>query len=104
MQAGPVASWGFKSFKSFCMPFGSTLMGGALWVLLSPMSGKFGVSSLVKTELNWFPMMFAWFCRSQKVNPSFFSGAIPVLSFFLDLIKFQYLLGLVLSLVRMSLT
>ena len=104
MQSGPVALWGFKSFKSFCMPFGSTLMGGALWVLLGPRSGKFDVSSLVKTELNWFPMMFAWFCRSQKVNPSFFNGAIPVLSFFLDLMKYQYLLGFVLSLVRMSLT
>ena len=83
MQSGPVALWGFKSFKSFCMPFGSTLMGGALWVLLGPRSGKFDVSSLVKRELNWFPMIFAWF-----VNPSFFNGAIPVLSFFLDLMKF----------------
>ena len=86
------------------MPFGSTLMGEALWVLLGPRSGKFDVSSLMKTEMNWFPMMFAGFCRSQKVNLSFFSGAIPMLSFFFDLIKFQYLLGFVLSLVRMSLT
>ena len=51
-------------------------------MLLGLRSGKFDVSSLVKTELNWFPMVFAWFCWSQKVNPSFFNGAILVLSFF----------------------
>ena len=71
MLLGPVALWGFKSFKSFCLPFGSTLMSVALWVLLGPRSDKFDVSSLVKTELIWFLMMFAWFCQSQKVNPSF---------------------------------
>ena len=34
MQSCPVALWGFKSLKSFCMPFGSTLMGGALSTLM----------------------------------------------------------------------
>ena len=47
MLSGPEASWGFKSFKSFCIPFASTLMGGALWVLLRPRSGRSAVSSLV---------------------------------------------------------
>ena len=48
MMSWPEALWGFlKSFKSFCIPFVSPLMGGALWVLLGPRSGKSAVSSLV---------------------------------------------------------
>ena len=34
MLSGPEALWVFKSLKSFCIPFVSTLMSGALWVLL----------------------------------------------------------------------
>ena len=103
MVSVPVALWCYKSFKSLWMPFASTFMGGALWVLLGPRSGKPVVSSLVYTKLNGFSMMFAWFCGSQKINPSCFNGAIPVLSFFFDLMKFQYLFGFLLSLVRMTL-
>ena len=39
MLSRPVALWGFTSFSSFCMPCKSTLVGGALWMLLGP-TGK----------------------------------------------------------------
>ena len=47
MLSGPEALWGFKSFRSFCIPFASTLMGGAVWLLLGPKSGRSAVSSVV---------------------------------------------------------
>ena len=50
-------------------------MGGTLGVWLGPRSGNSDVSSWVKTEQNWSPMMLALLRLSEKVSPSFFKGA-----------------------------
>ena len=80
-----------------------TFIGGTLGVVLGPRSGSSDMSSWVKTEENWSPMMLALLRLSEKVSPSFFKGATPVLSFFRDLIKFQKRFGFLLSFVSMSL-
>ena len=53
----------------------------------------------MKTEQNWSSMMFALLRLSEKVSPSLFKGATPVLSFLRDLMKFQKALS-VLVIVR----
>ena len=68
------------SFSSFSTPLILTFMGCTLGVRLCPRSGSSDMSSWVKTEQNWSPMMLALFRLSEKVSPSFFSGATPVLS------------------------
>ena len=56
-------------------------MDGTLGVWPGPRSGRYDVSSLVKTEQNWSPMMLAVLIFSEKVKQSFFKGATPMLSF-----------------------
>ena len=65
MLSGPIASWGFRT------PFGLTLIGDTLWVLLCRRSGI-----AVKTGLNCSLMILAWFELSQKMETFFFTGAI----------------------------
>ena len=77
-------------------------MGCTLGVRLCPRSGSSDMSPWAKTEQNWSPMMLALFRLSEKVIPSFFSGATPVLSFLRDLMKFQKRFGFLLSFVSMS--
>ena len=77
-------------------------MGGTLGVWLGQRSGNSDVSSWVKTEQNWSPMMLALLRLSEKVSPSFFKRATPVLSFLRDLMKFQKRFGFLLSIVNMS--
>ena len=102
MLSGPVALWGLMSFRSFSTPLILTFMGCTLGVRLCPRSGSSDMSSWVKTEQNWSPMMLALFRLSEKASPSFFSGATPVLSFLRDLMKFQKRFGFLLSFVSMS--
>ena len=87
---------------SFSTPLILTFMGCTLGVRLCPRSGSSDMSSWVKTEQNWSPLMLALFRLSEKVSPSFFSGATPVLSFLRDLMKFQKHFGFLLSFVSMS--
>ena len=70
--------------------------------MLGPRSGSSDMSSLVKTKEKWSPMMLALLRLSEKVSPSFFKGATPVLSFLPDLMKFQKRFGFLLSFVSMS--
>ena len=79
-----------------------TFIGGTLSVVLGPRSGSSDMSSLVKTEEKWSPMMLPSLCWPWKVSPSFFKGATPVLSFLRDLMKFQRRFGFLLSFVSMS--
>ena len=88
MLSGPAALSGFISFSSFRTPFRMlTLMGGILGVLLGPRSRRSDISSFVKTEQNWSPIMFDLFTLSE---PFFFKGATPVWYFLRNLMKFQY--------------
>ena len=102
MLSGQVDLWGLMSFSSFWTPLLLTFMGGTLGVWLGPRSGNSDVSSWVKTEQNWSPMMSALLRLWEKVSPSFFKGATPVLSFLRDLMKFQKRFGFLLSFVNMS--
>ena len=70
-------------------------MGGTLEVWLGSRSVNSDIPSWVKTEQNWSPMMLALLRLSEKVSPSFFKGATPVLSFLGDLMKFQKVLVVV---------
>ena len=102
MLFGPVALWGLMLFSSFGTPLILTFMGGTLGVWLGPRSGNSDVSSWVKTEQNWSPMMLALLRLSEKASLSFFKGGTPVLSFLWNLMKFQKCFGFLLSFVNMS--
>jgi len=86
--SGPVALFGFIP-RSLRTPFSVTVMGliSAIWRFGS--CGGFESSSLVKTEVNWSLSMSAFCLLPLKVIPSFFKGATPKFSFFLDLMYCQ---------------
>ena len=89
-SSGPLAFDGLSCFSCFSIPVLVISSGLILFVLLCPRSGMLFRSSVVNTLLYWLFRISAFHLLSITCSLfSFWSGDIPIESFFLDLMYFQ---------------
>ena len=102
--SGPVALWGLISFSSFRTPLVLTLMDGSLGVWLGPRSERHDVSSLVKTEQNWSPMLLRLVVTIPESEAIFLQGNNTSVILLSGLDQVPETLGLELSFINMPFT
>ena len=87
--SGPVALWGLTASRRFLTPVSHTVISGKTLYLQVSRFGTLILPPFVKTDENWVLRISALVWLSLWTMPFFLSGATPLLSFFLLLMKDQ---------------